>query len=327
LLMTNPVDRGVKHMAAICTVELGLGLTELGQRSEALQFFQTGLDLFESLAKDQNDARSRRELAVATGLRGSVLLMNGDPAGALEAQQRSLAVVDSMAKADPQNATLQLDTAGARLAIGEDLLFVDRYAEGEAMFRRAIQIQDEVLARNRADQQVPQYRGYSEIWLGENLARTRKMEAALESDHKGIHDLESLVAATPDAQSDVATGYVRLGTVLAKLARSQDAEAAYRKALAIAQPLATAAQPNMRAWYAVADACFGMGELSRVSAARLRGPSSMERWREAREWYSRSSDAWAKIPNPGAVTPSALPCSHPTQATRAIADCDRVLRP
>jgi non-specific serine/threonine protein kinase/serine/threonine-protein kinase len=327
LLKANPVDRGVKHMAAICTVELGLGLTELGQRNEALQFFQTGLDLFESLAKDQNDARSRRELAVATGLRGGVLLMNGDPAGALEAHQRSLIVVDSMAAADPQNATLQLDTAGARLAIGEDLLFVDRYAEGEAMFRRAIQIQDEVLARNRADQQVPQYRGYSEIWLGESLARTGKTEAALESDHKGIRDLESLVAATPDAQSDVATGYVRLGTVLAKLARSQDAEAAYRKALAIAQPLAGAAQSNMRAWYAVADACFGMGDLSRMAATRLRGPSSMERWREARERYSRSADAWAKIPNPGAVTPSALPCSHPTQATRAIADCDRILRP
>jgi eukaryotic-like serine/threonine-protein kinase len=327
LLKANPQDRGVKHMAAICTVELGLGLTEVGQRSEALQFFQTGLDLFESLAKDQNDARSRRELAVATGLRGGVLLMNGDPAGALEAHQRSLVVVESMAAADPQNATLQLDTAGARLAIGEDLLHADRYAEAEAMFRRAIQIQDEVLARNRADQQVPQYRGYTEIWLGESLARTEKAEAALESYQQGIRDLESFVAAAPDIRSDAATGYARLGTALAKLARSQDAEAAYRKALAIAQPLAAAAPPNMRAWYAIADACFGMGELSRTAAARLSGPSSMMRWREAREWYSRSADAWAKIPNPGAVTPSSLPCSHPSQSTRAIADCDRVLGP
>jgi serine/threonine protein kinase/tetratricopeptide (TPR) repeat protein len=325
LLKANPQDRGVKHMAAICTVELGLGLTEVGQRSEGLQFFQAGLDLFESLAKDQNDARSRRELAVATGLRGGVLLMNGDPAGALEAHQRSLVVVESMAAADPQNATLQLDTAGARLAIGEDLLFADRYAEAEAMFRRAIQIQDEVLARNRADQQVPQYRGYTEIWLGESLVRTQKNEAALESYQQGIRDLESFVAPAPDIRSDAATGYVRLGTALAKLARSQEAEAAYRKALAIAQPLAAAAPPNMRAWYAIADACFGMGELSRTAAARLSGSSSMMRWREARDWYSRSADAWAKIPNPGAVTPSSLPCSHPTQSTRAIADCDRLL--
>jgi hypothetical protein len=70
-----------------------------------------------------------------------------------------------------------------------------------------------------------------------------------------------------------------------------------------------------------------MGELSSTTAARLPGPSSMERWREARDWYSKSAEAWAKIPNPGAVTPSALPCSHPTQATRAISDCDRALRP
>ncbi|HET6177757.1 MAG TPA: serine/threonine-protein kinase [Candidatus Sulfotelmatobacter sp.] len=327
LLKTNPLDRGLKHMAAICTVELGLGLTELGRRAEALQYCQSGLNLFESLANDQNDARSRRELAVASVIRGGLLLMNGDAAGALSANQRALAIVDPMAKADLQNATLQLDTAGARLAMGEDLLYADRYGEGEAMFRRAAQIYDEVLARNRADQQAPQYRGYSEIWLGETLARTRKTEAALEDYHKGIHDLESLVAVTPDARSDVATGYVRLGAVLAKLARSQDAEVSYRKALAIAQPLASATQPNMRARYAIADACFGMGELSRMAAARLPGSFSMERWREAREWYRRSADAWAKIPNPGAVTPSALPCSHPAQATHAIADCDRVLRP
>jgi serine/threonine protein kinase len=210
LLKMNPQDRSLKHGAAIYTVEIGLELTELGLRTEALQFFKTGLELFESLAKDQNDARSRRELAVATGLHGGVLLMNGDAAGALEANQRSLAVIDSMAKADPQNVTLQLDTAGARLAIGEDLLNADRYAEAEAMFRRAIQTHDDVLARNPADQQVPQYRGYTEIWLGEALARTGRAEAALESYHKGIHDLESLVAVTPDGRSDVATGYARL---------------------------------------------------------------------------------------------------------------------
>jgi serine/threonine protein kinase len=327
LLKASPQDRSFKHMAAICTVELGLGLTELGQRTEALQFFQTGLELFESLAADQSDARSRRELAVATGLRGGVLLVNGDAAGALEANQRSLTVIDSMAKADPQNATLQLDAAGSRLAIGEDLLCAGRFAEGEPMLRRAVQIQDEVLTRNPADQQVPQYRGYAEIWLGETLARTGNTEAALDSYRKGIRDLESFAAPAPDVRSDAATGYARLGTALAKLARPQEAEAAYRKALAIAQPLATAAQPNMRAWYAIADASFGMGELSRMAAARLPRDSSQQQWREARDWYSKSVEAWGKIPNPGAVTPSLLPSSHPAQATRAIADCDRVLRP
>ena len=327
LLKAHPQDRSLKHTAAIYTVELGLGLTELGRRTEALQYYQSGLELFESLAKDQNDARSRRELAVANVIRGGLLLMNGDAAGALGANQRALAIVDPMAKADPQNATLQLDNAGAQLAIGTDLLNVGRDAEGEAMLRRAIQIYDEVLARNRADQQVPQYRGYSEIWLGETLARTGRTEAALDSYHKGIRDLESLVAAAPDAKSDVATGYARLGTALAKLARSQDAEAAYHKALVIAQPLAAAEQPNMRAWYAIADACLGLGDLSRVGAARSVRGSSRQPWREARDWYSKSAEAWGKISNAAAVTPSLLPCSHPTQATRALADCDRILRP
>jgi serine/threonine protein kinase len=327
LLKAHPEDRSLKHAAAVYTVELGLGLTELGRRTEALRYYQSGLDLFESLAEDQNDARSRRELAVATWIRASLLLMNGDVAGALAAHQRGLAIVDPMAKADPQNATLQLDRAGQLLSIGTDLVNAGRDAEGEAMLRRAIQIYDEVLTRNRADQQVPQYRGYSEIWLGETLARTGRTEAALESYHKGIRDLESLVAGTPDERSDVATGYVRLGTALAKFARSQDAEAAFHKALAITQPLAAAEPPNMRAWYAIADASFGLGELSRMAVPGSSGASSRQQWREARDWYGKSVEAWGKISNPAAVTPSLLPCGHPTQATRAIADCDRVLRP
>jgi serine/threonine protein kinase len=324
-LKTNPQERSLKHGAAVYTVELGLGLTELGRRSEALQYYDSGLELFESLAKDQNDARSRRELAVATVIRGGLLLMNGDATGALAANQHALAIIDPMAKADPQNATLQLDSAGAQLGIGTDLVEVGRDAEGDAVLRRAIQIYDAVLARNRADQQVPQYRGYAEIWLGETLVGIGRTEAAVESYHNGIRDLESLVAATPDAQSDVATGYVGLGKALAKLGRAQDAEAAYRKALEIAQPLATAAQPNMRAWYAIADASFGLGELSRTAVARLPVTLSRQQWREARDWYSKSVEAWGKIPNPGAVTPSLLPCGHPALAMNAVADCQRVL--
>jgi serine/threonine protein kinase len=327
LVKTNPQDRSLKRGAAVYTVELGLGLTELGRRSEALQYYDSGLELFESLAQDQNDARSRRELAVATWIRAGLLSMNGDAAGAMVAHRQGLAIVDPMAKADPQNATLQLDLAGQTLSVGADLATAGRAAEGEANLRRAIQMYDTILAGNRTDQQVPQYRGYAEIWLGETLVGLGKTEAAVESYRNGIRDLESLVAATPDAQSDVATGYVGLGKALAKLGHAQDAETAYRKALAIAQPLAAAKQPNMRAWYAIADACFGMGELSRMAAARLPRDSSQQRWREAREWYSKSSEAWDKIPNPGVVTPSLLPCSRPTQATRAIADCDRALRP
>ena len=78
----------------------------------------------------------------------NTLRMNGDAAGALVANRRAFAIIKPMASADPQNATLQLDHAGAHAALGIDLVMLGRYAEAEEMLRKAIQLYQEVLARN-----------------------------------------------------------------------------------------------------------------------------------------------------------------------------------
>ena len=78
ILKEHPQDRKVQHGAAIGNVKVANTLSEIGSRTEALQFYRTGLDLFEALAKDQTDARSRRELAVATFFMSNTLRMNGD---------------------------------------------------------------------------------------------------------------------------------------------------------------------------------------------------------------------------------------------------------
>lgn len=320
LMNANPLGRKQQHGAAIEYVKVGFELSEMGLRNEALQFFRSGLDLFESLAKDQSDARSRRELAVATIFRASTLTMNGDSAGALAASQRAFAIIDPMAVADPQNATLQLDRAGAHSAIGTNLVILSRYTDGQARLQQALSAYEEVLVRNPADQQAPHYIGTSEIWMGEALARAAKPQAALQHYQKAIASLDRL-GDDPDLRSEAATGRVRLGLTFAKLGRTEEATAAYRKALEIAEPLAAAKPPNTRALYAAADAYFGMGELSRIAAANLPTGSARntQHWTEARAWYRKSADAWSQIPNPAVVTPSGLPCGNPKMVEQAIA--------
>ena len=327
LFKANPQDRKVKHGAAMGSAKVGIALSQMGSRTEALPFFRSGLDLFESLAKDQNDARSRRELAVANYFYSGTLMMNGDIAGALAATQRAVAIIDPMAEADPQNATLQLDRAGGYRAVGTDLVLMGRYAEGEVMLRHAIQIFEDALVHNPADQQAPHYIGMGEICLGEALAKTGKTQAALESYQKGIARLSRPGDDDPDDRSDAATGQVRLGKALTSLGRMQEATTSYRKALTMAEPLAAAKPPNTLALYAVADAYFSMGEISRMAAAKSPVASARykQNWTEAREWYSKSAAAWNKIPNPGAVTPSGLPCGSPKVAAQAIADSDAAL--
>jgi hypothetical protein len=112
-----------------------------------------------------------------------------------------------------------------------------------------------------------------------------------------------------------------------KLGRTPEAAEAYRKALAIAEPLAAAKPPNTRALYAVADAYFETGELARMAAGNFPVASVeyRKRWTEALDWYSKSAAAWNEIPNPGAVTPSNLPCGNSPEVTRAIARSNAAL--
>jgi serine/threonine protein kinase/tetratricopeptide (TPR) repeat protein len=327
LFKANPQDKRLQHGAAIGNVKVANSLSEMGSRTEALPFYRSGLDRFESLATDPTDARSRRELAVANYFYAGTLMMNGDTTGALAAYQREVAIIETMAKADPQNATLQLDLAGGYRVVGMSLVIVGRYTEGEVMLRRSIQIYEEVLVHDPADQQAPHYLGISEIFLGEALARTGKTEAALESYQKGIARLGRAGKDDPDMRSEAATGHVRLGKALAKLGRMQEAATSYGQALAIGEPLAAAKPPNTLALYAIADAYFAMGEMSRMAAANSPAGSARykQAWTEAREWYSKSADAWHKVPNPGAVTPSGFPCGNPKMVAQAIAQSDSAL--
>ncbi len=327
LLKANPQDKKLQRGAAVGNVKVASALSQMGSRAEALEFYTSGLNLLESLAKDQTDARASRELAVATYYQAGTLMVNGDIPASLAANQRALAIIDPLAKADPQNATLQLDRGGGYRVIGMDLVILGKYDEAEVMLHRGIQVFEEVLAKNPTDQQAPHYIGIGEISVAEAEAATGKMQAALESYRKGIDRLGSLGEGDPDIQSEAATGCVRLGRSLAKLGRRDEASASYRKGLAIAEPLASAKPPNTRALYAIADAYFGMGELARMGAANFPAASGeyRERWTEARDWYSKSAHAWSAIPNPGAVTPSGLPCGNPKAVAQAIAESKAAL--
>jgi serine/threonine protein kinase len=327
LLKGNPQDRKLQRGTGVDYVKVANALVDLGARSEALQFYPPGLEIFESLAKDPNDARARRELALATVFHGNTMLMNGDAAAALTAHQRTIALIEPAAKIDPQNATLQLDLAGAYVTLGRIDVYMGKYAKGQQWLRRGIQLYDAVLARNHSDQQALHFGGTAEIWVAEALARTGKTQSSLEVYRNGIKQVESLSDPDPDARSEVATGYVRLGQALAKLGRKEDAASAYRKALDLSEPPTKAKPPNTAALYAAADAYFAMGELSRMEASGSPATAMRSRrsWNEAHDWYAKSADAWRKISNPGVVTPSALPCGNPAMVARAITQCDAAL--
>ena len=325
---STPEYPNIRNGMAVARVELGDELARLGSRAEALQSNQSGMELYESLAKNGTDARSKRELAITISKRGDILLMDAKPASALESFRQSLAILEPMAKADPQNALLRQDVAGEWSNIGRALVIEGKYADSLAMLDRAVHALEQSARQDPSLKEIPLALGTNYIWRGEALLGLGRAGEALESfEHSSLRFTQIANGSNGGAIS-LAVSHTKSAAALMTLGQTQDASVAYRKALAILEPLNTAQRANLPASYALADAYFGLGDLSKKSAELSEATSGQQlrHWKAARDWYQRSAGASGKIPNPGAVSPQGFTYHGPAEAARAIGLCDSALR-
>jgi non-specific serine/threonine protein kinase/serine/threonine-protein kinase len=320
----KPEYPNLKPSMAVIQVELGDAMARLGSRAEALQLNQAGVDLYRSLDKNGTDARVRRELAVTLSKRGDILLMDAKPAGALENYRQALAILQPMAKADPQNALLRQDVAGAWSNIGRALVVESRYTEALATLDRAVSALELSGRQDSSLKEIQFALGVSLIWRGEALLKAGRAKAALENFRNGVSRFQQSANGSDNVRIGLAVGHTKAASALTALGETQDASAEYRKALAILEPQS----PNLSARYVYADVYFDAGEVSRKLAERPETTPSerLQRWGEAREWYQKSADASLKIPNPGFVSPQGFTYHGPAEAARAIQSCDTALR-
>jgi prepilin-type processing-associated H-X9-DG protein len=326
ILKTNPDYPNLRAAIANVRVRVGDELALLGSRAEGLQYNQSGLDLYEKLAAGGTDARSTRELAITLKGRGNILMADGHPAEALQCFHRAMAIVEPMAKAEPENVLLRSDVREIWYDTGRALVMAGKSAEGLAVFERVIQQWES--EPNRDSKDIREALGFNLLWKGETLARIGKTPAALASYREGIASFEAASNKSAPHAVELAAGHTQTGAALAAMGKRQDAAAAYQEALAILEPLAAAQPTDFAALYAAADAYFGMGELSKKEAQHSAAAPDRQRnlWVEARDWYRKSAEAWRRIPNPGAISVNGFACGHPRDVTRMISICDTALR-
>jgi tetratricopeptide (TPR) repeat protein len=328
MLKTNPAYPNLRSSIALVSVKVGEELGRVGSRDEALRINLTGMNLFESLAKDHSDARLTRELAITKVKRGDILMMDGLPTSALASFRQTLAILEPMAKADPRNALLRQDLAGAWFNIGRALVSAGKHTDGLTMLDQAIRTYEQSGKQDQSLRDIPYALGVGYIWQAEALLRVRETRAALESCQKAVANFSRLADLSTNARIALAVGHTKAAAALGTLGKGTEASAAYHKALDILEPLRVASSASPLVGYAVADVYFGMGELSKALAEHSAAASSEQRlrWSEARDWYRKSTDAWRSIHNPGAVGPTELPCGNPVAVSRALALCDTALQ-
>jgi tetratricopeptide (TPR) repeat protein len=197
------------------------------------------------------------------------------------------------------------------------------------MFNRAIKMFEAQLARDPAYIEPRFCLAASHIWMGEAFARTGNAAQALPSYQRGLAGWEplSLHFEGTGIQAVIAGLRTRIGFLLAKMGkRDQASEEAWR-GLKIAGSI-TAANPNiLEAQYTLADAYSELAELARMQASDVsQSPQrQIQYWNEARSYYQRSMDAWQRIHNPGARTPVGFACGNPRKVAQQIANCDAAL--
>lgn len=311
MLKNSPSYPHVRQASAINAVEIGETLAQLGRRREGLRSNQSGIAMFQELAKDPAEGRARRELAVASVRQASILMMDGNWAFALAGFERGLKIVETMAKDDPQNSRLQLDAAEFRLGAGTALLMERHYAKaGEAISHAIRSLKASATAAAQASNlEVPKALASGYVWSAELLAATGRHGEAVGACRKAIAMLERVLAENVDAQDRclLASCYLKLGERLAASGQSNEAREAFQKGRALIEPLVSKRPEHVPARYVLADVYFRLGELAKHD------------WPEGRPWLERSLEEWRHIPNAGRVSPLSFTCGSPGDVEREVA--------
>jgi tetratricopeptide (TPR) repeat protein len=168
------------------------------------------------------------------------------------------------------------------------------------------------------------------VWRASVLAALSEPAAALEDYHKALAIDERLAKVDPgnsDWRETTASIHAKMGDFFRRQGQSDPAEENYRHAVEAAREILTADASKQEPHYVLAAACFGMGELCSLRAQR--GSRGLARqvndWNEAKSWYQQSSEAWAQIPNPAAISSLGFDWGSPADTTRAAARCEAAI--
>jgi tetratricopeptide (TPR) repeat protein len=170
LLADDPQDAQLRMDAARNLESLGVALSGLGRRAEALEAFRLGAEAVERLALDHPAMPFPRTLSASLRANaGGMLFELGRPAEALPEFERAEAAYEALVAADPADDYVVGGLCAARQGRALCLWKSERLEEALVVLARASEAQLRALAARPAS---PSYR-----WLGVKL---REVEAEIE---------------------------------------------------------------------------------------------------------------------------------------------------
>jgi tetratricopeptide (TPR) repeat protein len=244
---------------------------------------------FERVVAENPDRPSfRHGLATAHGKAAELRRARGDLAGALAAYREAVALLEPLARSEPDAAIRQIDLAVMYSGLGDVCLEQGDIAGALAAYRDAVAIRQRLALREPADAARQRALALSLDRLGNVQARRNDFAGALASyrDCLAVRQRASeLDPANPDLRRDISVSHLKIGDMRLVQGDPADALTSFRESLAIAERLAAQDPANVYRMRDVSvpqerigNACTEMGDLA-----------------AAAEWYARGLDTRTRV--------------------------------
>ena len=324
ILKTTPTYRRIRSSVGMADALYGVALARMGSREEGLKELEEGIGYFESMPKGDDEINVQRNLAIARQKRADILLMNGDTSGALKSYRETRALLQPMAKADPQNTMLLFDLAGMDYHEGRVLTTEGRYREAQASLQRAAKVFESLHTPGRSMDDSVHGPADVYIWLGDTFAGLADFQSALQYYRKATADLEETNPGETkvsekdkppmddDTRCELGTAYVKMGRALLRLGDPREARAS-----------SATERRDVAALYVVADAQAGLGDVATAEARRDAGEGRSRLLEEAGTSYEASARTWRQIPHPSAISPGGFLFGSQARRSQAVAGLAR----
>jgi non-specific serine/threonine protein kinase/serine/threonine-protein kinase len=307
----DPGYSRIRERLAKTHVKLGYQLALAGTLDEGRKEIETGIDLYANLLQQGGRPDMIRDQAQSRYRLGFVQALRGDLAAA-ETNFRLVRDAEApLAKADAQNMMLRMDLISTDFEPLRILILKGRFRQAEPALAKLIAAY-EIL--NSEENSGPGTEVLYQ-WLGEAQFGQGKHEQALKSFKKSLEILAGN-GGNDDAICGIMTAYIRTGDILLKLARTADAEAAYRSALAKSAPASAINNADLPALLLLAAAHAGLGNLKFASAAVIHNPAEQDALRRhGCDEYSEARNFKQHIPVSFAFSPVNFPAPRVTIAS------------
>ena len=222
---------------------------------------QRSLEYLDSLAQEAEGEWSlQSELADAYAKVGDVQGQSynanlGDTRGALASYRKALAIRQTLAEVDPENAANRLELAKSHGKVGDMLAKMGSLSDASASYQQARQLSERLVALDPASVDNGHELVLSYTRNGYVLEDMGDIAASLASHREALAVAQRQITyhpAHPLVCHDLATSYNNVGALLAKTGRIREGLEIYRKGLAVCEwrsaddPKST--QANTRGW-------------------------------------------------------------------------------